>query len=546
MNHQMTNQKMKIAVIVVSISTALGLGGGVGYWFANHHMNMSPEMGMNNGSSNAKALYWYDPMKPDQHFDKPGKSPFMDMPLVAKYADSSSDSSAANAMSIKVDPSITQNLGVRVVQAVEGVLNDAITVTGTIQLNDRQVAIMQTRSSGFVERVYGRAAGDVVTRGAPIADLLIPDWAAAQIEYLAVLKMGDSSLINAARQRLLLLGMPADLIARVEKLRQQQATITLSAPIGGVIQSLDVRSGMTLSAGQTLAKIIGLDSVWLEAAVPEAQAGGIKEGSAIAAHLTAYPSDTFHGKVIAVLPDINMESRTLRVRIELPNRNGQLKPGMFAQVQLQTGKNQTQLLIPEEAVIRTGTRNVVILALEGGHFQPVKVDIGQAANGQVAILSGLQAGQKVVASGQFLIDSEASLQGVLAQMNSGKASVSAMSATMSQDNMSMPKTNLTAALPAVATKFVQTAAQYKGFGKIESITAADITISHHPIPAIGWGAMTMTFKLRNPKLATGIKVGDPVNFGFNQVKDDYVIANLDKASADESSGATSTHQGNQP
>jgi len=508
----MTNQKMKLAVLTVAMS-ALGVGGGLGYWFADHRMNSMPAMGMSNPSSSAKVMYWYDPMKPDQHFDKPGKSPFMDMQLLAKYANSGSDSDSASATSIAVDPSITQNLGVRVVQAERGVLNNNITVTGAIQLNDRLVAVMQARTNGFVERVYARAAGDVISRGAPIADLLVPDWAGAQIEYLAVLKMGDLSLINAARQRLLLLGMPADLITRVAKSGKTQATITLSAPIDGLIQTLDVRSGMTMSAGQTLAKINGLDSVWLEAAVPEAQAGGIRVGSTIAAHLTAYPSDTFHGKVIAVLPDINMESRTLRVRIELPNRHGQLKQGMFAQVKLQTGKNQAQLLIPEEAVIRTGTRNVAILALEGGHFQPVQVDLGQAANGQIAILSGLQAGQKVVASGQFLIDSEASLQGVLAKMNSGKPTSTMMSTA--------------------------TAPQYQGMGKVESITAADITISHHPIPAIGWGAMTMTFKLPDAKMTTGVKVGDQVNFGFNQVNDDYVIAALTKTT-------DSAKQGNQP
>lgn len=217
--------------------------------------------------------------------------------------------------------------------------------------------------------------------------------------------------------------------------------------------------------------------------------------------------------MIAVLPDINVESRTLRVRIELPNRNGQLKQGMFAQVQLQNGNNQAQLLIPEEAVIRTGTRNVVILALTGGHFQPVEVELGHAKKGQIAVLSGLQEGQKVVASGQFLIDSEASLQGVLAKMNLTK--------------------------PTSAMMTTSTASHYQGNGKIESITATDITISHHPIPAIGWGAMTMTFKLPDAKMSSGVKVGDQVNFGFNPFKDDYVITALTKST-------NSPMQGNQP
>lgn len=507
----MNQPTMKLAIMVVAIATALGVGGGVGYWFASHHaMQQMSNMDQAATPSHAKVLYWYDPMKPDQHFDKPGKSPFMDMQLVAKYADDGNDAGAASATSIKIDPSITQNLGVRVAPVSRGELDNRITVAGTIQLNDRLVAVMQTRSNGFVERVYARATGDVVARGAPIADLLVPDWAGAQIEYLAVLKMGEQSLMHAAKQRLLLLGMSADLIARVEKTRQPHATITLFAPISGVIQSLDVRSGMTMSAGQTLARINGLDSVWLEAAVPEAQTGRIRIGSMIVAQLTAFPSEDFHGKVIAILPDINLDSRTLRVRIELPNRKGQLRLGMFAQVQLQAGKNQEQLLIPEEAVIRTGTRNVVILALEGGRFQPVQVDLGQAANGQIAILNGLQEGQKVVTSGQFLIDSEASLQGVLAQMNSSKSTPQKMTPS--------------------------TAASYQGIGTVESMTADEITLSHHPIPAIGWGAMTMSFKLPDAKISSGIKVGDQVKFGFNQIQDDYVIAGLAKTTDRSMSG----------
>lgn len=538
----MNQPTMKLAIMVAGIATALSVGGGVGYWFANHHAmqqmsNMDQAATTSTSQSNGKVLYWYDPMKPDQHFDQPGKSPFMDMQLVAKYADGGNDANADNVTSIKIDPSITQNLGVRIVPVSRGELDNSITIAGVIQLNDRLVAVMQTRSNSFVERVYARAVGDVVARGAPIADLLVPDWAGAQIEYLAVLKMGEPSLSHAAKQRLLLLGMPANLIARVEKTRQPQATITLFAPISGVIQSLDVRSGMTLSAGQTLAKINGLDSVWLEAAVPEAQTGGIQVGSMIVAHLTAFPNKDFHGKVISILSDINMNSRTLRVRIELPNRNGQLRLGMFAQVQLQTDKNQEQLLIPEEAVIRTGTRNVVILAMGGGRFQPVQVELGQAANGQIAILNGLEEGQNVVASGQFLIDSEASLQGVLMKMNSSQVSVSPTPATKPQKAMSMPTTDSPTTLPSTTAKPAVSKAHYQGIGIVESMTAVDITISHQPIPAIGWGAMTMSFKLPDAKMSTGVKVGDQVNFGFNQVKDDYVIAGLAKKTDSSMSGS---------
>jgi Cu(I)/Ag(I) efflux system membrane fusion protein len=521
----MSHIKMKLAVLGIALA-GLGIGGGMGYWLAGHH----PYQGaMMSGQQDANVLYWYDPMKPDQHFDKPGKSPFMDMQLVAKYAADGADPVAVSTL--KIDPGITQNLGVRVVAVARGMLSSGITVNGSIQLNDRQVAILQARSNGFVERVYARAAGDMIAQGAPIVDLLMPEWASAQIEYLAVLNMGDPTLIHAAKQRLLLLGMPADLIALVERSRKTQATLTLSVPIGGVIQDLDVRQGMTVSAGQSLVKINGLDTVWLEAAVPEAQAGVIEVGSTVEAHLTAYAGESVHGKVIAVLPDFNAESRTLRVRIELPNPKGRLKPGMYAQVDLHPDKTPAQLLIPEEAVIRTGTRNVVILAINGGHFQPVDVQLGQSANGKIVILSGLEQGQKVVASGQFLIDSESSLQGVLARMNTAHATVPE---SVSGSTMMAPT-----AMPKPISKPAVTAPHYQGVGKVESISATDITISHHPIPAIGWGAMTMTFKLPEQKIAAGVKAGDQVNFGFNQIHDDYVIAVLDKA-------AGSNPQGSQP
>ncbi|MBS0316863.1 MAG: efflux RND transporter periplasmic adaptor subunit, partial [Proteobacteria bacterium] len=348
-----------------------------------------------------KVLYWYDPMMPNQHFDKPGKSPFMDMQLVPKYADE-----GGGAGGVRIDPDMAQNLGIRLASVQRGTFDAPIDVVANVLFNDRDVAVVQARSGGFVQRVYARAPGDVIARGAPLADLLVPEWGGAQGEFLAVLRTGDKSLIDAARERLTLLGMPPGLIARVERTGTSHDTFTITAPIGGVIQSLDVREGMTIAAGMTLAKINGLSTVWLEAAVPESQGGLVSVGHPAEAHLAAYPGETFKGKVIAVLPQTDTASRTLKVRVELPNRDGRLKPGMFAQVRLQTGKTQPVLMIPTEAVIRTGVRNVVIVAQNGGRYAPVEVRLGQEAAGKTAILAGLSEGQKVVASGQFLIDSE--------------------------------------------------------------------------------------------------------------------------------------------
>ncbi len=186
--------------------------------------------------------------------------------------------------------------------------------------------------------------------------------------------------------------------------------ITISTPVGGVIQTLDVRPGMTLAAGQTLAQINGLGTVWLNAAVPETRAGEIYVGQSAVAELAGFPGERFTGQVIAVLPTAEAASRTLTVRVELRNRGGRLKPGMFATVQL-GAVGKLALLIPSEAVIRTGKRTVVMLATGGGRFRPAEVQIGREGDGQTEIQAGLAAGEKVITSGQFLIDSEASLAG---------------------------------------------------------------------------------------------------------------------------------------
>lgn len=405
------------AGIAVAVLSAVG-----GYWFARRADGPSNPMQpmvqsdpSAAGNSVRPPLFWYDPMVPNQHFDKPGKSPFMDMQLVPKYADEGAGGG------VQISPNIVQNLGLRIAPVELGQLSQPIEAVGNIGFNQRNVAIVQSRTTGFVSRVYGRAPADVLRRGAPLVDLLVPEWAGAQAEFLALVRSGDRDLIDAARQRLLLLGMPADLISHVEASHQQQATITIVAPISGAIESLDVREGMTVSAGATLARINGLDTVWLEAAIPEAQSGAVALGQSVEAQLAAYSGETVSGRVTAILPQTSVDSRTTRVRVELANSNLRLRPGMFAQLRLHKGNDRPRLWVPTEAIIRSGTRNLVIVEAGANRFEPVEVRIGPEAGGKTVILSGLEEGQKVVASGQFLIDSEASLRGVLARLNTQDA-----------------------------------------------------------------------------------------------------------------------------
>ncbi|RXR25542.1 efflux RND transporter periplasmic adaptor subunit [Sphingobium fluviale] len=358
-----------------------------------------------------KVLYYYDPMFPNQKFDKPGKSPFMDMQLEPKYADDATGASGA-VSGVSIDPTVMQNLGIRIVAAQMGNLAATLNVTGTVDFNQRDVAIVQSRAGGFVTRVYARAPGDVVRAGAPIADVQLPEWGGAQTEFLSVKRLGRPDLTAAARQRLRLMGMSDGLIASVERTGRTNGTMTISSPISGVIQTLDARVGVTLGQGQTLAQVTGLGTVWLNAAVPEAQAGAVSIGQNATATLTAFPGETFGGRIIAILPTAQADSRTLTVRIELTNRSGRLRPGMFASVAL-GGDARQALLVPSEAVIRTGTRTIVMLAKGDGRYHPAEVRTGWEGSGQTEILEGLAVGEKVVASGQFLLDSEASLTGIM-------------------------------------------------------------------------------------------------------------------------------------
>lgn len=358
-----------------------------------------------------KILYWYDPMIPAEHHDGPGLSS-MGMQTIPRYADEAGAGSAAPGISI--DPSASQALGLRTVLVRRGALASSVTATGTIDFNQRDIAVVQARTGGFVQRVYARAPGDIIGAGAPLADLLVPEWGGAQAEFLAVRRTGNAALTQAARQRLMLLGMSSGTIASVERAGRPHNVITISTPTRGVIKTLNVRAGMTMMAGQTLAEVNGLGTVWLNAAVPEAIAGPLKPGQTVQATLAAFPGETLSGRVSAILPETQADSRTLTVRIELPNRGGRLRPGMFATVSF-GGATQPALLVPSEALIRTGKRTLVMLALDKGRYRPAEVQIGRESGDDTEILAGLSEGEKVVASGQFLIDSEASLSGVEAR-----------------------------------------------------------------------------------------------------------------------------------
>ncbi|MFP5425088.1 MAG: efflux RND transporter periplasmic adaptor subunit [Gammaproteobacteria bacterium] len=479
---------MRRRSIGLLVAAALAIGIGAGFWLGGRGA-YPPSQPV----GEQKALYWYDPMYPQQHFPAPGKSPFMDMPLVPKYSD---DTAGEEQPAIQVSAGLQQNLGIRLATVTAGRLERTLSVSGVLAFDERDFSVLQARTGGYVERVYGRATGDIVARGAPLADVLTPEWAGLQEEYLALRHSGDAQLTAAARQRLVLAGMPADLINRVASTGKVQLSVTLSAPTAGVIQALDLRPGMTLTPGATLARINGVANVWLEAAVPEAQAQGLREGQPVQAQLPAFPGDPIPGKLTALLADADLQSRTLRLRIELPNRDGRLRPGMTAQVALHPGESAEQsLLVPAEAVIRTGKRDLVMLAEDGGRFRPVEVVLGQESKGQVAVLQGLQAGQRIVASGQFLLDSDANLKGI-----------EAATVQDSQPN----------AGPAL----------HEADGRVVQIDGTQLTVAHGPFITLGMPGMTMTFPVADQSLLDGLKVGAQIRFGIRERDEGMVVEQI--------------------
>ena len=497
---------------LVSVLVLSGLLVAVGAYQLGAHRNTMPPMAAAPASAMSPTanvdpktgravLYWHDPMVPGTRFDKPGKSPFMDMQLVPVYADQGAGAGAA------ISPTVAQSLGIRTAVVRKAALSSSIDSVGLVTQNERATEVVQTRVTGYIEKLHVRAVLDPVRKGQPLATLYAPEWAAALEEYLGIRQaQPGQALIDASRARLRLLSIPEDVIARSEQSGTAQSRFTLMAPTSGVVAELGVRDGAMVAPGVTLFRIADLSSVWVIADVPEALASQLRVGSA--AEVQAAGSGAMiPGRLSAILPDVDLATRTLKARIELRNPGLALKPGMFVRVTFKQSAREQALVVPQEAVIATGKRTVVIVAGADGRYTPVDVQLGREAGADVEVKTGLKEGQTVVSSGQFMLDSEASLKSGLGR--------------------------LAGAAPAASAAMAGSAAMaaHSGAGKVTAIGKDDITISHGPIASMKWGAMTMPFK--NPKAGApnDLKVGAQVEFDFVQQGDDYVLQRVKPAPA---------------
>ncbi|HDR9587612.1 TPA: efflux RND transporter periplasmic adaptor subunit [Burkholderia stabilis] len=505
----MKKQSLARAALTVCAGAALL---GAGYVAGMRHAASGAEAaaattapGAADAKTGRKVLYWRDPMVPNQHFDKPGKSPFMDMQLQPVYAEE-----GGGAPGIRIDPGLQQNLGIRYASVRRQQTAAGFDAVGTTQFDESRADVVQSRVTGYIDRLYARAPMQRIAKGAPVASLFVPDWLAPQEEYLALKRGGmDGSLLDASRARMRVLSIPDGMIANLDRTGRAQTHVVLTAPETGVVSELNVRDGAMVAPGQTLAKIAGLSTLWLIVEVPEALALNVQPGMPVDATFAGDPARHFTGRIREVLPGISTESRTLQARVEIDNATLKLTPGMLMRVRVAAKETVARLLVPSEAVIATGKRTIVIVKNGDGRLQPVSVTTGNDVGGDTEVLGGLNEGDTVVASGQFLIDSEASLKSVLPRLERAAGA-------------SAPGTAAAASSSTAAAAPV-----YETTGKVEKVTADDITFSHQPVPALGWGAMTMAFGKPSAQAFPDVKPGETVRFAFTQTDDGYRLTKVE-------------------
>ena len=400
-----------------------------------------------------RVLYWANPMNPAIHADHAMKDN-MGMDYVPVYAQGEV---AANARGLHIDPRQAQNLGVRLTKVTTRSMGQAIQTVGTVAVDQNGIATVTPRFSGWVVHLRVRAVGEPVVRGQVLADIYSPELYDAQQEYLIARRQagtaGSQGILAAARQRLLLLGMPEATLKKLATTGQPTRDVPILSPESGVVTSLNIRQGGYVSSQNSLFEIANLERVWVNVALYDYQLPWVRIGGAVQLQLPAYPGKTWDGRLSFLYPTLDPQTRTVTARLSFANAEGILRPGMYASATVQANA-QTALAVPGSAVLRTQDGDYAMLAQDQGHFLPVQVALGPEANGWVTILNGLKAGDRVVESAQFLLYSESQFQSVKARMlggNTGPGPVSTAGAMPGIPPSSTPQTSPAAPPPAAPT-----------------------------------------------------------------------------------------------
>ena len=536
----------KALLPAVSAVTLVALGVASGYWWATHSISAGfqearanvPQASdgsgrMNtNGAASAnggarRILYYRNPMGLPDTSPVPKKDP-MGMDYVAVY-----EGGDPEGPGVKISLDRMQKLGVVTEPAAMRALTRTVRATGTIAIDERAERTVSPRFEGWIQRLHVNATGQVVQRGQPLLEVYSPDLLAAQQEYLVAAKGEDMlknanpdiqsnmrNLVEGSIQRLRNWDISGEELAKLKSEGRARQELILRSPWSGVVIEKPAVQGMRFMPGEMLFKIADLSSLWLIADIFEQDLGLVRPGQAASIRVNAYPERVFQGKVSFVYPTVTPETRTGKVRVELRNTGNVLKPAMYANVELASARG-SRLAVPDSAVLDSGTRQVVLVRRGEGLFEPRDVKLGLRGEGYVEVVNGIKAGEDVVVSANFLIDSESNL----------KAAVGGF-------GVSAPGTPARAASKAHAAE-----------GQVEEVDlgASAVSIAHQAIPELKWPAMTMEFKVKDGALLGTLKPGMAVRFEFTeQAPGEWVIVRASPSAAvaaAKSGSASGAHKG---
>ena len=398
-----------LVYLVLSLLFGAALGGGAAYMMA--------VSGVQPGSENSEPepLYWTSPMDPTYRSDSPGTSP-MGMELVPVYAEGQGSNRSSGVVSIS--PAIENNLGVRTGLVEEGPFRSTIRTVGYVQFDEDRLVHIHPRVAGWIEQLHANTEGAAVEKGQPVYSIYSPELVNAQEELLIALQRGNSLLEQSSEERLLALQVPPRLIEQLKSERKVFRNVTIYAPQRGVVSELNVREGQYVQPGNPVLSIGVLDEIWVIAEVFERQVALVEEGDSVTMTLEYLPGREWEGVVDYIYPTLDPATRTIPVRLRFENPDETLKPNMFAEVVIRhSDEGEQTLVVPHAAVIRTGNQDRVVLAMGNGRFKSVAVVLGRLGDESVEILEGLQAGDRVVTSAHFLLDSESSISSDFQRMS---------------------------------------------------------------------------------------------------------------------------------
>jgi len=476
---------------IIGLLIVAGLGAGGGYWAGTRKPGAGEAAVATAPAAPAdrKILYYRNPMGLPDTSPVPKKDS-MGMDYLPVYAGEDMDDGHA----VKLSTAKVQKLGVRTEAVAMRELARPVRAVGRVEVDERRVVAVAPKFEGWIERLHVNAAGQPVGRSQPLFEVYSPELVSAQREYqvaaAGVAALRDAApearasirqVAEAALARLANWDISAEQIERLKAGGAPQRTLTLRAPAAGVVTEKKAVQGMRFMPGETLYQIADLSAVWVLADVFERDIAAVRVGQAATVRIDAYPDRAFDGKVSYIYPTLNAQTRTVPVRIELPNVAGLLRPGMYANAELKLGAGEAALTVPASAVIDGGAHQRVIVQKEEGRFEPREVRLGRRGDDYVEVKEGIREGELVVVSANFLIDSESNLKAALGGMQEPK----------------------------------KAAVSHQALGTLDSIEAdGTAMVTHEPVASLNWPRMTMGFALANPALAEKLKPGAAIRFEF--------------------------------